>query len=149
MTKVGAKKGFLDSLSRAPRVYVLVAVSAALLVFIGVEGWRVLVWLFTPGAAAMPGDGQSGYDTPAAILYVAASGSYVVCEYVGHRPLAAAYVLLGVLYVMGGTVSIYGLLAVVAGLIPNLPQYDLFEVTLVSMSILLGAYSLFHRRINH
>ena len=144
--------GFRVSLLQAARLHLPVVLAAPVLVFLGVEGWRAIVWLFDSVAANAPMNGAPGHDPLIAVVYAVSAACYItmaVASRVGDRVVASLYALLSVLHVLGGTVSIYGLLAAMEGLIPSLSHYDLLSTTGVSMSILLGAYLLFHRRVDH
>ncbi|MSP01788.1 MAG: hypothetical protein EXR07_12180 [Acetobacteraceae bacterium] len=139
----------VKSLRRAARLYCVAALAGAALVFIGVEGWRVIAWSLTPDLGGSSADGGLGRDLTVAVPYFAIAAVYVWTAKTsrGHGAEAALYALPGFLHVVGGTVAVYGLFAVTEGLIPSLSRYDLLSATGISMSVLLGAYMLFHGRV--
>jgi hypothetical protein len=139
---------FMRSLWEAARLYVAAAVAGAILIFVGVEAWRLLEWVSSPVATTSSLGNGSLHDLIIAGIYVVLVGIYVADRSLGHGTLATIYMVLGGLHVLGGTVSLYGLLATVKALIPSLPHYDPIQLTAVAMSILLGVYVLFHRRLN-
>jgi hypothetical protein len=106
------------------------------------------LWLLAPDQAGIPASGEPSNDLFLGIVYGTVAIFYVANASLAHRRLATIYVLLCGLHVLAGTVSLCGLLAATEGLIPSLPRFDLFDATFLSMSILLGAYMLFHRRAN-
>jgi hypothetical protein len=139
--------GFRKNLSNASRVYVVVALVAPVLVFLAVEGWRVLAWLAMSDPAGQSADSGSIHDRLLAGVYLVTAAVYVADTSRSHRQVAVIYTVLGALHVLGGTMSIYGLLSVVGGLVPSLSRLDIFDMTCVSMSLLLATYVLFHRRL--
>ena len=141
--------GFAESLSRAARLYVSVSLAAAILTFAGVETWRAILWSFpTRAVGTNDGIGQDSSLLPAA-LYAFMAATYVLMDFLAYRPVATARLLLGSLQVIGGTVALYGLLAALESFVPSLPRYDLFDVTCISMSLLLGLIVVFHRRVHN
>jgi hypothetical protein len=137
--------GFTGSLFRAARVYLLVALAAPVVVFAGVEAWRVLAWLVSVYSAFIPAYIATDH---VAALYMAVACVYIVKEsFVARERSVEVYVLLG-LQLIGATAALYGLLAATRGLIPALQGFDLFDATFLSMSALLATYMVFHPRLN-
>lgn len=155
---MGFMSGFGTSLLQTARLYLSIVLLAPVLVFLGVEGWRAIVWLLDSIAANAPANGEAGIHPVVATVYAVLTAGYVMMAMAslgrspGHKVTAPLRALRSIIEVLVCTPSIYGLLAVVADLIPGFPRYDLLNTTALSVAVLLGAYMLFHqlhRRANH
>jgi putative flippase GtrA len=137
---------FFASLSRAVRYYGVASLTGALAVFIGVEGWRVMAWLLSSeGSANPPASVQDVAYISAVLVYALAN---LVWAYEAVREHGGRRLILASCYVLFVTGALYGLFAVAAQLIPGMAEHDKLAATCLTMSGLLGAYLLFHRRID-
>ena len=134
---------FIRSLSRAARFYTSTTLAGIVLVFAGVEGWRAIAYLGAPGDAVDAPASMHFFDAVIAIQYVILSLSAL--RELGHGPHR---LLVAMVSVSLATIALYPLFAIAGRLLLNTPSFDPLAATCLTMSALLGAYLLFHRKAN-
>ena len=133
-------------LTQALKFYGGLSLAGAVGVFVLVEGWRVGGYLLD---SLMSTAGlQHRGELTVSLIYLSVSAVYLRTS--AHRAFLAANALVqfaDALNILAGTGGLYGLLISVGALFPVARQFDTYSVTLITMSILLLATMLFHRRI--
>ena len=142
---------FIRDLREALPVYLKTALLAPLLVFVAVEGWRGLTWLVeTQADRGIPSTGAGNlldlivFGAWAAVAIVVVTGNAR-----GHRSWVATYAALAVVQVVALTGGLYGLLAAIRNLAPNIVRIDLLTATSLATTLILAATLILRRRVNH
>jgi hypothetical protein len=138
--------GFFANLSRAARFYAGATLAGAVSVFAGVEGWRIMEYLVSSDGSANPP--TSGLDVVSLGISLIVAPLYLWIAYRTESEHRGLYLVLAGCNLLLSTGALYGLFAFTGRLIPGIAEYGPLAATCLTMSGLLGAYLLFHRRTN-
>ena len=128
-------------LMQAMKFYGCMSLAGAIGVFVVVEGWRLAAFFWMWVTASNHSELFVGLVYAACALIITIHPR----EWGSHR-IGVLYSVMAATYVLLGTGGLYGFLTSVAALFPALRQFDIFSMTLITMSVLLLATMLLHRR---